>query len=115
MTTHWRAIIRCPAAEDASMRPRLLRLGIGVLVAGVVVGCRPQPDAATPTAATPGVGQAATRKEAIAELQRAGVYVKVQGEGPDQKVTEVDFRSTPVGDDGLRGLRFFPELTFVGL
>src|SRR5262249_57725662 len=85
-------------------------------VVGVVVaGCRREPEGDQPHPATIGIGESSTRQMALAELQQARADVKVEGHAPDQTITQVDFRSAPVGDDGLQVLHYFPELTFVGL
>src|SRR5688572_8037119 len=58
-------------------------------------------------------GQPAERDKAVAAFKRDGVWMKVEGEGRDSKLLEIDFRSTPMGDEGLAKLHLFPELRFV--
>lgn len=94
------------------MRPFPLALVLGA-VAGA--GCHSDPAAEPSRPTQPTAGRAPNREEALAELQRAKAFLKTDGEGPERKLIEVDFRFVPVGDEGLRALRLFPELKFVGL
>jgi internalin A len=87
-----------------------------ILAGGLAIaGCQPPPGAVAPVAPTSEFGRVDNRDEAIAQFQMAGVFLEVKGEGGERKLTQIDFRQTPVGDEGLQNLRLFPELTFVGL
>ncbi len=97
------------------MRPYPLALVLGAVAAVAGAGCHSDPASEPSPPTQPTVGRVINREKALAELERTGAFLKTQGEGPERKLIEVDFRSVTVGDEGLRLLPLFPELKFVGL